>query len=195
MCEISKGKMNLEKTVLGRFGIEPLKMVIGLNRTYESERDFLDSNPEEGPGFGDFVAGNSCGMAHNSFESVGGDSEHVAKLLQPPLANTHHCPTGCPKVPAGAFSCHGPKDVKTCAAAAAADDRRSRCGARCCCCTPKGAATMMLQCAAALQGTSTAASSDGSRARQDPYIGGYAKVPSSSPGRRKGHEKGRRHST
>ena len=97
----------------GKVWDEPLKNQFWAHRTYDSQRDFWDSNPEEGPVFGDFVAGNSCGMAHNSFESVGGDSEN-AELLQPLLADTYHCPTGCPKVPAVRLAamapncCHGP---------------------------------------------------------------------------------------
>ena len=100
----------------------------------------------------------------------------LLKLLQPPLANTHHCPTGCPKVPAVRLAAMAPKMSKpapplppqttgeAAAVPAAAAVRRK-------------APPMMLQCAAALQGTSTAASSDGSRARQDPYIGAMPKFP------------------
>ena len=158
----------------GKVWDEPLKNQFWAHRTYESQRDFWDSNPEEGPVFGDFVAGNSCGMAHNSFESVGGDSEN-AELLQPLLADTYHCPTGCLRVPAVRLAAMAPKMSKPvpplppqttgeAAAVLAADVRRK-------------APPMMLQCAAALQGTSTAASSDGSRARQDPYIGAMPKFP------------------
>ena len=66
-------------------------------RTYETRRDFWDGNPEDGPLFGDVVAGNCCGMAHMSFESLGGDSsEECVEMLQPLLAVRPPLPNGLP---------------------------------------------------------------------------------------------------
>ena len=69
------------------------------HRTCESQKDFWDSNPEFGPPFGDVVAENSCGMAHNRFEPVSGAPFENAEMLQPLLVADTYCPTDCPKSP------------------------------------------------------------------------------------------------
>ena len=142
------------------------------HRTYESRRDFWDSNPEEGPGFGDFVAGNSFGMAHNSFESVGGDSEDAVEMLQPLLADTYHCPTGCPKVPAVRLAAMAPKMSKPAPPLPPQEPGFAAPKA-----APKPAAVrrkappMMLQCAAAMGAPSSSSEIRG------PYIGALPKFP------------------
>ena len=156
----------------GKVWDEPLKNQFWAHRTYESQRDFWDSNPEEGPVFGDFVAGNSCGMAHNSFESVGGDSEDAVEMLQPLLADTYHCPTGCPKVPAVRLAAMAPKMSKPAPPLPPQEPGFAAPKA-----APKPAAVrrkappMMLQCAAAMGAPSSSSEIRG------PYIGALPKFP------------------
>ena len=122
-------------------------------------------------------------MVHNSLKSAGNDSfKNAVEMLQPLLVAENHCPAGCPKVPAVRLAAMAPKMSKPAPplppqdAAAPAAKAMAKNAA-----VPRKAPPMMLLCAATLQATSTNASSDGSRARQDPYIG--AIVPSGSSGR------------
>lgn len=96
-------------------------------------------------------------------------------MLQPLLADYNHCPTGCPKVPAVRLAAMAPKMSKP--APPLPPQTTGDAAAMPAAAALRKAPPMMLQCAAALQGTSTAASSDGSRARQDPYIGAMPKFP------------------
>ena len=59
-----QGKMNLEKTVLWRFGMKTPKKLNGITEPM-SQRDF-----ENGPLLRDVVAETSRGMAHNRLESI-----------------------------------------------------------------------------------------------------------------------------
>jgi hypothetical protein len=107
------------------------------HQVYKSQRDFWDSNPENGPLLGDVVEENSCGWAHMSLESVSGDSHQHVPVSGQLLAFQHHCPTGCPKGPGVRPAAMAPKMSKPVpplppwslddASAPAADDAAVRC--------------------------------------------------------------------
>lgn len=122
--------MKLEKTVLGRFGMKTQKKMNGITGPVKVKYFFWDSNPEFGPPFGDVVAENSCGMAHNRFEPVSGEPFENAEMLQPLLVADTYCPTGCLPVRAFALLPWPLLDVEASATAAAA---AAGCSACCAC--------------------------------------------------------------